>query len=78
MPKNQTEPSFEQSLTRLNEIVRTLDDDSTPLSDLLRHYEEGIELVARCMRTLSDTEKKLLELKKRSDGLFETLDAEQP
>jgi exodeoxyribonuclease VII small subunit len=78
MSKNQTEPSFEQSLARLNEIVRTLDDESTPLADLLRHYEEGIDLVARCMRTLSDTERKLLELKKRSDGLFETLDTELP
>jgi exodeoxyribonuclease VII small subunit len=49
-------PSFEEALTRLEEIVEQLEDESISLEKSIELYEEGIELSKTCTETLEKAE----------------------
>lgn len=49
-------PSFEEALTRLEEIVNNLEDESISLEESIKLYEEGIELSKLCTETLEEAE----------------------
>ncbi len=51
--------SFEKSLQRLEEIVRSLEEGTLSLDDALRLFEEGKVLVDKCLRKLDEAENKL-------------------
>lgn len=68
MAAKKTAMSFEDSLTRLDEIVRHLEKGDLPLSDSLSLYEEGTGLIASCSRMLDEAEQKVVKLRKGSDG----------
>ena len=59
--------SFEESLSRLDEIVRHLEKGDLPLSESLTLYEEGTALIASCSRMLDEAEQKVVKLKKGPD-----------
>ncbi len=59
--------SFEESLSRLEEIVRHLEKGDLPLSDTLSLYEEGTGLIASCSKMLDEAEQKVVKLKKGPD-----------
>lgn len=59
--------SFEQSLARLEEIVRHLEKGDMPLSDSLSSFEEGTALIASCSKMLDEAEQKVVKLQKGSD-----------
>ncbi|HIR86375.1 MAG TPA: exodeoxyribonuclease VII small subunit [Candidatus Limivicinus faecipullorum] len=61
------ELSFEQSLSRLDEIVRHLEKGDMPLSESLALYEEGTGLIKQCSKMLDDAEQKVAKLKKGPD-----------
>ena len=42
------ELSFEQSMQRLEQIVRLLEKGDAPLEDAMKLFEEGTVLAARC------------------------------
>ena len=44
------EKSFEESLNRLDEIVRHLEKGDLPLSESLSLFEEGTGLISSCSR----------------------------
>ncbi|HKL20014.1 MAG TPA: exodeoxyribonuclease VII small subunit [Halalkalibaculum sp.] len=48
--------SFEEALSRLEEIVNELEDESISLEDTIRLYEEGIKLSKKCTETLEQAE----------------------
>ncbi len=48
--------SFEQALSRLEEIVDELEDESISLEDTIKLYEEGIKLSKICTETLEQAE----------------------
>lgn len=58
--------NFEQSLGRLEEIVKLLETGSAPLEESTKLYEEGIELIRNCNGLLEQTEARIRLL--RSDG----------
>ena len=60
-------PSFEQSLERLDEIVRHLEKGDMPLSDSLSFFEEGTALITSCSKMLDDAEQKVVKLQKGPD-----------
>lgn len=60
-------PSFEESLTRLDEIVRHLEKGDLPLSDSLSLFEEGTKLLSACSKMLDDAEQKVVKLRKGAD-----------
>ncbi len=67
MSSKKETPSFEQSLSRLEEIVRHLEKGDLPLNDTLALYEEGTGLIASCSKMLDDAEQKVVRLKKGPD-----------
>lgn len=65
--------SFEQSLQRLDEIVRHLEKGDLPLSDSLALFEEGTGLLAYCSKMLESAEQKVVKLRKGADRQPEEL-----
>ncbi len=59
---------FEQSMTRLEEIVRLLEKGDAPLEDALKLFEEGTTLVRGCNDALNDAELQVAKLMKGTDG----------
>ena len=54
--------SFEESMKRLDEIVKALESGQTSLDDSLTLYEEGIQLVKACEMKLKEVELKAVKL----------------
>jgi len=51
--------NFEQSLARLEEIARGLEDNKLGLNDSLVIYEEGVKLLRQCQGLLTQAERKI-------------------
>ena len=66
-------PSFEESLTRLDEIIRHLEKGDLPLSDSLSLFEEGTKLLSACSKMLDEAEQKVVKLRKGADRQPEEL-----
>ncbi len=60
--------NFEQSISRLDEIVRLLEKGDAPLSDSLKLFEEGTSLISNCDAMLNEAEQMVIKLKKGPDG----------
>jgi exodeoxyribonuclease VII small subunit len=64
MKKKSDISSFENNLTRLEEISGLLESETVGLDEALILYEEGIKLSKVCMDALKNAELKITELKK--------------
>lgn len=60
--------SFEESLTKLEEIVAQLERGDLSLEDSVRLFEEGSRLSADCRKQLEEAEGKVEMLVKQRDG----------
>ncbi len=60
--------NFENSMLRLEEIVRSLENGSADLDSALALYEEGVKLVRTCGGMLDEAEKKIKILQKDEHG----------
>ena len=74
MNKKPVNNSFEQNISRLEEISALLEKDDVGLEEALQLYEEGINLSKTCLTTLKNAELKIIELKKKIDVLSESED----
>ena len=59
--------SFEESLNRLDEIVRHLEKGDLPLSESLTLFEEWTGLLSACSKMLDEAEQKVVKLRKGPD-----------
>ncbi len=74
-------PTFEESIARLDEIVKLLEQGTAPLEESLTLFEEGTALIKSCGALLDKAEQKVLKLRKGEDGgpveqPFETAEGE--
>ncbi len=69
--------NFEQSLERLEEIVRHLEKGDLPLNDSLKLFEEGTALLSGCNHMLDEAEQKVVKLRKGADRQPEELPFEE-
>ena len=69
--------SFEASIKRLDEIVKLLEKGDAPLSESLKLFEEGTELIGNCDKLLNVAEQKVVKLRKGQDGEPEELPFEE-
>ena len=53
------QPTFEQSLERLEDIVHQLEDGQLGLSESLERYEEGVRHLKLCHQALESAERKI-------------------
>lgn len=51
--------TFEKALTRLEEIVGSLEENSPPLDEALKLFEEGKSLINLCLKKLDAAQQKL-------------------
>ena len=68
MANEKKKPGFEDSMLRLEEIVRLLEKGDAPLEDSIKLFEEGTKLAKRCDEMLNEAEKKVVILSKGADG----------
>jgi len=70
--------TFEQSMARLEQIVRTMERGDVPLEESLKLFQEGTELVRSCEKLLSDAELQVYKIATAPDGspVEEGFDAE--
>ena len=66
---SESEHSFEQSLTRLEKIVESMENGSLSLEKMMEHFEEGTELITFCSKKLNEVEKKIEVLVKKGDDV---------
>ena len=65
--------TFEESLKKLEKIVKKLEDGNINLDDSIKSFEEGVALVKECQKQLSEAEIKIQTLLK--DGNVEPTEA---
>ena len=63
-----TELTFEAALRRLEEIVRKLEGEDTPLDQAIDLYAEGDRLKQQCERRLADAQARIEKIQLRRDG----------
>lgn len=59
--------SFEESVARLDDIVKHLENGDMPLSESLSMFEEGTKLISACSKMLDEAEQKVVKHKKGPD-----------
>lgn len=60
--------TFEESMTRLDEIVKALEAGDVPLEESMKLFEEGTKLAAKCAELLDTAELKVSKLMAGPDG----------
>ena len=60
--------TFEQSLKRLEEIVKRMESGDVALEESLSLFEEGTALAGSCNQLLDRAELKVLQMTKGADG----------
>lgn len=66
--KNTEGQTFEGAISRLEEIVRSLENGDAPLDSSIALFEEGISLVKFCNSKLDNAEQRVKILVKGADG----------
>ena len=61
--EKQTEKTFEEKLTRLNEIVEKVENTTLSLEDAMKLYEEGNALIKDLQKSLDEAETKIQVIK---------------
>lgn len=64
--------SFEESITKLEEIVKELEDENISLEESMEKFEVGIKLSSNCLKKLNEAEGKIEELTRAEDGKLVT------
>ena len=65
---NEKNATFEQNMTRLEQIVRTLERGDAPLEESLKLFEEGTGLVRACGAQLAQAELQVKKVMVGPDG----------
>ena len=64
----QEEMSFEKAIARLEKIVEAMEQGKIGLEESVKNFEEGMGLIARCRKVLSEAEMKIQHLQASDDG----------
>lgn len=76
MTKKKTKISFEENLSRLEEISTMLESEELGLDESISLFEEGIKLSKSCMTELKNAELKITELKSELSEVIPEKDEE--
>lgn len=68
-----TQMTFEQAMTRLEQIVATLESGRCTLDESMKLFEEGAKLTAFCQKALRSAEQKIVKLTQAESGDSDTL-----
>ncbi len=73
MPTKKQEPTFEESVERLEALIEAMENGDTPLADLVAQFEEGSKLLKQCQAQLKEAELKIEQLNLKT-GQLEAFD----
>ncbi len=65
---NENNQTFEQNMSRLEQIVRTLERGDGALEESLKLFQEGTELVRSCGKLLDEAELQVKKVMVGADG----------
>lgn len=65
---NKQSKTFEESMTRLEQIVRAMERGDVPLEESLKLFQEGTQLVQSCSRLLDDAQLQIKKVLTAADG----------
>jgi len=69
MSKKKLSESFEDKLTRLDEIAASLESGDLGLEDSIQLFDEGVKLSKECLSILDNAELKITKLKNDLDKI---------
>lgn len=65
---NSNNQTFEQSMVRLEQIVRAMEKGDVELKESLKMFQEGTELIRRCGKLLDEAELQVKKIMTAPDG----------
>ncbi len=65
---NQSNKTFEQSMARLEQIVRAMEQGDVALEESLKLFQEGTELVRGCQKLLDEAQLQVKKIMTAPDG----------
>ena len=65
---NEKNMTFEQSMQRLEQIVRAMERGDVALDESLKLFQEGTELVRACGKLLDDAQLQIKQVMTAADG----------
>jgi len=65
---NEQNQTFEQSMARLEQIVRSMERGDVALEESLKLFQEGTELVRQCQKLLEDAKLQVKKIMTAPDG----------
>ena len=65
---NQSNKTFEESMARLEQIVRAMERGDVALEESLKLFQEGTELVRSCQKLLDDAQLQVKMIMTAPDG----------
>ena len=65
---NQPNKTFEESMARLEQIVRAMERGDVALEESLKLFQEGTELVRSCQKLLDDAQLQVRQIMTAPDG----------
>jgi exodeoxyribonuclease VII small subunit len=68
MKKVKQDKTFEDSFSRLEKILETLEADDCTLEETIKLYEEGLSLTKLCYDKLNNAELRIKEINKSMNG----------
>ena len=69
MPAKGKEPTFEEALKSLENVVARLESGEANLEESIRLFEEGMRLSALCQKRLDDADRKIEVLLRKPGGI---------
>lgn len=60
--------TFEENMTRLEQIVRSVERGDVPLEESLKLFQEGTALVKECGKLLDNAEQQVTKIIAQADG----------
>lgn len=60
--------TFEEQLDKVEAIIGQMEDGSMPLEETLKHYDEGMQMIAAMEKELAEATQRLTVLRRGADG----------
>ena len=67
-PSPDIEPSFEQAIDKLEDLIEQIESGEVGLEDAIAQYEQGQSLIKRCRSILDRAERRIAELTEGDNG----------
>ncbi len=69
MTSKKSEPAFEESLEKLEQLVASMESGDIPLAELVEKFEEGSKLVKVCEERLKQAELRIQKLQQKGNAI---------